>query len=81
MSHNAEPAACDLLMEVEKLEHILNHVDRTNAQVHDLHSLLYFKWQHFFHINMPKLLLIFLLLVDFQLHVPHILLLKSHLLF
>jgi len=32
MSHNAEPAACDLLMEVEQLEQILNHVDRTNAQ-------------------------------------------------
>ncbi len=39
MSHNAEPAACDLLMEVEKLEQILNHVDRTNAQVHKLHYL------------------------------------------
>eukprot|EP00164_Ancoracysta_twista_P000419 GFYU01000568.1.p1 GENE.GFYU01000568.1~~GFYU01000568.1.p1 ORF type:complete len:882 (-),score=333.91 GFYU01000568.1:196-2841(-) len=30
IGHNAEPEACDLLMEVDKLQHILTHVDDTN---------------------------------------------------
>jgi len=30
MKHNAEPEACDLLMEVEMLEKVLPHIDETN---------------------------------------------------
>lgn len=30
MKHNAEPEACDLLMEVDKLEKIMNHIDTNN---------------------------------------------------
>lgn len=30
MAHNAEPEACDLLMEVEKMEKLLPHVDENN---------------------------------------------------
>eukprot|EP00005_Dracoamoeba_jomungandri_P005973 CAMPEP_0174261516 /NCGR_PEP_ID=MMETSP0439-20130205/11469_1 /TAXON_ID=0 /ORGANISM="Stereomyxa ramosa, Strain Chinc5" /LENGTH=866 /DNA_ID=CAMNT_0015345999 /DNA_START=24 /DNA_END=2624 /DNA_ORIENTATION=+ len=32
MKHNAEPEACDLLMEVEQLERLLNHVDENNFE-------------------------------------------------
>jgi len=32
MTHNAEPEACDLLMEVEQLPRIIDHVDTTNYE-------------------------------------------------
>eukprot|EP01088_Endostelium_zonatum_P017554 TRINITY_DN5224_c0_g1_i1.p1 TRINITY_DN5224_c0_g1~~TRINITY_DN5224_c0_g1_i1.p1 ORF type:complete len:968 (-),score=277.39 TRINITY_DN5224_c0_g1_i1:82-2985(-) len=32
MTHNAEPEACDLLMEVEQLPRIIDHVDTTNFE-------------------------------------------------
>ena len=31
MSHNAETEACDLLMEIEQLDLILEHVDETTV--------------------------------------------------
>lgn len=30
MQHNAEPEACDLLMEVNRLDKIVDYVDETN---------------------------------------------------